>query len=115
MSTPAGPEDTAGTGEHGTAALTGSDQAKVGELRDFVAAHGGKGVAVINYLGRVGARIVVVADDGAFGDAVATSVEIAGEICEQAGIPVADGWNRELSATISPSPEDRERMAGTGR
>jgi hypothetical protein len=96
-------------------ALTGSDQAKVGELRDFVAAHGGKGVAVVNYLGRVGARIVVVADDGAFGDAVATSVEIAGQICEQAGIPVADGWNRELSATISPSPEDRERMAGTGR
>ena len=30
---------------------------------------------MINYLGRVGARIVVVADDGAFGDAIASSVE----------------------------------------
>jgi hypothetical protein len=39
----------------------------------------------------------------------------AAQICEQAGIPVADGWNRELSAKIAPSPEDRRRMAGTGR
>lgn len=95
--------------------VTGSDLPQVGQLRDFVAAHGGHGVAVINYLGRVGARIVVVADDGAFGDAVAGSVESAAEICMRAGIPVADGWNRELSATISPSAKDRERMAGSGR
>ena len=57
--------------------LTGSDAAQVGRLRDFLAGHAGKGVAVINYLGRVGARIVVVADDGAFGDAVASSVDAA--------------------------------------
>jgi len=95
--------------------LTGSDAAQVGRLREFVASHGGSGTAVINYLGRVGARIVVIADDGAFGDAVASSVEVGSRICEQAGIPVADGWNRELSAKITPSPADRQRMAGTGR
>jgi hypothetical protein len=95
--------------------LTGSDAAQVGRLQEFLAGHTGKGVAVINYLGRVGARIVVIADDGAFGDAVASSVPIAAEICAQAGIPVADGWNRELSAKITPSAEDRRRMAGTGR
>ena len=95
--------------------LSGSDAAQVGRLRDFLTGHHGKGVAVISYLGRVGARIVVVADDGAFGDAVASSVEVATEICSQAGIPVADGWNRELSATIKPSAQDRRRMAGTGR
>jgi hypothetical protein len=97
------------------AGLTGSDAAQVGRLREFVAAHGGAGTAVISYLGRVGARIVVVAEDGAFGDALATSVEAGAEICRQAAIPVADGWNRELSAKITPSAEDRRRMAGTGR
>jgi len=96
-------------------ALSGSDAAQVGRLRDFRAGHAGKGVAVIAYLGRVGARIVVIADDGAFGDAIASSIEAATEICSQAGIPVAEGWNRELSATIEPTAEDRRRMAGTGR
>jgi len=96
-------------------ALTGSDAASVKRLRDFVAGHTGAGSAVINYLGRNGARIVVVADDGAFGDAVVSGVVAAAEVCRQAGIPVADGWDRELSAKISPSPADRRRMAGTGR
>ena len=87
----------------------------MGRLRDFLSGHDGKGVAVISYIGRVGARIVVVADDGAYGDAVASSVDVANEICSQAGITVADGWTRELSAKITPSAEDRRRMAGTGR
>lgn len=97
------------------AGLSDADQAQVKRLREFVAGHGGAGTAVISYLGRVGARIVVIADDGAFGDAVATSVEAGNQICEQAEIPVADDWNRELSAKISPSAADRRRMAGTGR
>jgi hypothetical protein len=104
-----------GAGAAEESGLAGSDAAQVGRLRDFLAGHHGDGVAVISYLGRVGARIVVVADDGAYGDAVASSVELATEICSQAGIPVADGWTRELSAKIAPSPEDRRRMAGTGR
>lgn|GEM_PF-1468299 len=95
--------------------LVGSDASQVAHLRDFVAGHGGQGVAVISYLGRVGARIVVIADDGAFGDAVASSVEVGAAICAEAGIPVADGWNRELSGRATPSPQDRQRMAGTGR
>ena len=98
-----------------SAALTGSDAAQVAHLRNFLSGHTGSGTAVINYLGRVGARIVVIADDGAFGDAVASSERAAAEICAQAGIPVADGWNRDLSAKIQPSAEDRRRMAGTGR
>ncbi len=96
-------------------ALAGSDAAQVVRLRDFLAAHDGKGVAVISYIGRVGARIVVIAEDGAYGDAVASGVEAAAKICSQAGIAVADGWTRELSAKIQPTAEDRRRMAGTGR
>ncbi|MEP6562646.1 MAG: hypothetical protein ABJD68_16420 [Nakamurella sp.] len=95
--------------------LTGSDAASVKRLREFLAGHPGRGTAVINYVGRPGARIVVVAEDGAFADAVATGVVAATEICRQAGLAVADGWDRELSAKIAPSTADRRRMAGTGR
>ncbi len=109
------PADPSGAAGSGGGELTGSDAKQPGRLREFLAGHTGQGVAVINYLGRVGARIVVIADDGAFGDALASSVEAAAEICSQAGVPVADGWNRELSGKLSPTPEDRQRMAGTGR
>lgn len=84
-------------------------------LRSFVAAHGGAGEAVVESIGRSGVRIVVVAVDGAYCDAIAPSGQVAGEICEQAGIPVAQGWTRELTASVSPSRADRRRMAGTGR
>jgi hypothetical protein len=96
-------------------ALTAADEAKVGELRRFVTDHGGSGTAVVSYIGRAGARIVVVASDGAFGDAVVSGVEAGVRVCEHAGIPVADEWDRELSAAIRPSAADRRRMAGTGR
>jgi hypothetical protein len=105
--------DAAAPGEDGE--LTAADAAKVGELRRFVEQHGGSGTAVISYLGRVGARIVVVGADGAFGDAVVSGVEAGAKVCERAGIPVAGEWDRELSAALRPSAEDRRRMAGTGR
>ena len=84
-------------------------------MRAFVTEHTGPATAVISYLGRSGARIVVVAGDGAFGDAIVSGIEAGAAVCEQAGIPVADGWDRELSAQLAPSAADRERMAGTGR
>ncbi len=84
-------------------------------LRSFVAAHGGAGEAVVEPIGGVGVRIVVVAVDGAYCDAIAPSAEAAAEICAGAGVPVAEGWTRELTASVSPTPADRRRMAGTGR
>jgi len=98
-----------------TAGLSGADARHAGRLRAFVGGHGGAGEAVVEPIGRVGVRIVVVAADGAYGDAVASGAEAAAVICERAGIPVADGWTRELTAVITPSAADRRRMAGTGR
>lgn len=98
-----------------TAGLSDADARHAGRLRTFVAAHGGAGEAVVEPIGRVGVRIVVVAADGSYGDAVASSADTAAAICERAGIPVADGWTRELTAAVAPSPADRRRMAGTGR
>ena len=56
--------------------LTGADDAaQVEPLAPLRAEHGGSATAVISYLGRRGARIVAVAADGAFGDAVVSSVD----------------------------------------
>ena len=115
-----GSDSATGTAATGTAATvteepSRTDAAQVEQLRAFVGRHGGSGTAVINYLGRVGARVVVVAADGAFGDAVVSTLQAAADVCERAGIPVADEWDRRLSASVTPSAADRRRMAGTGR
>jgi hypothetical protein len=86
----------------------------VKRLRSFVAEHGAPGTAVIAYLGRPGARIVVVAADGRFADAVVPSMEEAVAACEAAEIPVGS-WDRELTSLVTVSHADRVRMAGTGR
>jgi hypothetical protein len=83
-------------------------------LRSFVVANGGTGTAVVNYLGRRGARIVVVSGDGPFTDAVVGGVPEANAACEAAGISVQD-WDRELSARVTVSASDRHQMRGTGR
>lgn len=96
--------------------LSDHDRRAAQRLRRFVEAGGGAVTAVISYLGRGRVRIVLVAQaSGVFGDAVVGSVESAEAVCELAGVPVADGWTRELSAGLAPTPADRRRMAGTGR
>jgi hypothetical protein len=93
--------------------LAEHDAAAVGRLRDFDARHGGDAVAVIEHLGRNGARIVVVAPNGEFGDAVVGSVPAAEQVCRRAGLPVRE-WDRELTALVTMTPADRRRMAGQG-
>ena len=106
--TPAGPDG---------ASVRGLDGGPVApRLRTFLDAHGGTGTAVVNAIGRRGARIVVVAEvDGAWADAVVDSVPDAVAVCVAAGIDVADAWTRELSGRVTMSDADRRRMAGTGR
>jgi hypothetical protein len=83
-------------------------------FRVFVGAHGGSGSAVVQYLGRPGFRIVVIAADGTFADAVVSDRERADAVCAAAGVDVQD-WGRELTSRITVSAADRSRMAGTGR
>jgi hypothetical protein len=95
-------------------ALTDADLAAVGRLRDFAARFGGDEVAVIEHLGRAGARIAIVASDGQFGDVLVSSVQAAALVCERAAVPVGD-WDRELTARVTPTAEDRLRMASRAR
>lgn len=85
-----------------------------GRFRAFLSAHGGSGNAVVQYLGRPGYRIVVVAADGTFADAVVSDRARADAVCSDVSMEVA-GWSRELTSRITISSADRTRMAGTGR
>lgn len=107
--------DTEHMGAEQNAGLDRVQARQADRLRAFVAAHGGAGEAVVEPIGRVGVRVVVVAADGTYGDAVVASADTAAAMCLRAGIAVADGWTRELSASVAPGPADRRRMAGTGR
>jgi hypothetical protein len=87
--------DTTTTIEHPHATL-------VAGLREFAGAHGGaKGV--VEYVGRRGARIVLVGNDGAWGDQFASSTDIARAACERAGITVENEWERELIELMRPT------------
>lgn len=87
--------DTTVTLEHPAASLlTG--------LREFASAHGGA-KAVIEYIGRRGARIVLVGSDGEWGDQFASSTDVARAACERAGITVENEWERELIELMRPT------------
>jgi hypothetical protein len=74
----------------------------VASLKSFSAAHGGA-KAIIEYVGRRGARIVMVGDDGAWGDQFAPATDVARLACDNAGVPVERAWERELIAKMRPS------------
>ncbi len=71
-------------------------------LKSFAAEHGGA-KAVIEYVGRRGARIVLVGDDGAWADQFAASTDIARRACEAAGVETENEWERELIEQMRPS------------
>lgn len=115
MSSPAvtGGDEPASTPEG--AEHLGNEVGRVADrFRSFVGTHGGSGSAVVQYLGRPGFRIVVVAADGTFADAVVSDQARADAVCATADLEVAS-WSRELTSRITVSPGDRTRMAGTGR
>jgi hypothetical protein len=68
--------------------------------------------ATVAYLGRCGARIVLVAGDGTWGDLVAPTRAIARQAVERAGITVHDDFGGELAAKVRTGPYEWARMAG---
>ena len=108
------PVDEPGSTPEGAEHLGNEVRRVAGRFRDFVAAHGGTSSAVVQYLGRPGFRIVVVAGDGAFADAVVSDRPRAEAACGAAGVPVED-WSRDLASRVAISAADRTRMAGSGR
>jgi hypothetical protein len=84
----------------------------VSTLKSFASAHGGSATAVVEYVGRGRARIVLVGADGMWGDEVVGDVDTARAAAEAAGLTVKDSWDRELTAAIRTDDAHRLRMAG---
>jgi hypothetical protein len=86
--------------------LTVEQEAPTGDLisgiKSFAADHGGA-KAVIEYVGRRGARIVLVGEDGTWADEFASGTDIARRACETAGVEVENEWERELIDQMRPS------------
>jgi hypothetical protein len=80
----------------------GSDTTLTAGIKSFAAGHGGA-TAVIEYVGKRGARIILVGHDGEWSDQFAEGTDIAREACEHAGIEVQNEWERELMDQMRPS------------
>jgi hypothetical protein len=77
----------------------------------FSKEHGGA-EGQVAYLGQRGARIVLVGEDGGWGDVVAPSYEIAEKAVAKAGITVHEAFDGEFAAKVKTGPYEWSRMAG---
>ncbi|MGP2442035.1 hypothetical protein [Streptomyces sp. JW3] len=82
-----------------------------GRIAGFSTAHGGA-EGQVAYLGQRGARIVLVGEDGEWGDVVAPSYEIAAQAVEKAGITVHESFDGEFAGKVRTGPYEWSRMAG---
>jgi hypothetical protein len=82
----------------------------VAGIKAFAAAHGGA-KAVIEYVGKRGARIVLVGTDGVWGDQFAEGTDVAREACTRAGVTLENEWERELLDQMRPSNDLWRSMA----
>ena len=79
-------------------------------IRSFATDHGGAR-AVIEYVGKRGARIVLVGADGTWADQFADGTDVARAACVSAGVTVENEWERELMDQMRPSNDLWRSMA----
>ncbi|MBE4736158.1 MULTISPECIES: hypothetical protein [Streptomyces] len=81
------------------------------QIGTFAKAHGGA-EAQVAYIGRLGARVVLVGEDGGWGDLVAPSYAIAEAAVAKAGVTVHEDFDGEFAAKVRTGPYEWSRMAG---
>ncbi|OAH16073.1 hypothetical protein [Streptomyces jeddahensis] len=81
------------------------------EIGAFAKAHGGA-EGQIAYVGQRGARIVLVGEDGGWGDLMAPTYEIAERAVEKSGISRHEAFDGEFAAKVKTGPYEWKRMAG---
>jgi hypothetical protein len=86
--------------------------AQLAAARAFVAQHGKPVKAVVERIGRIGARVVLVGDDGALGDVVVPSVETGEALIEAVDGVEAAEWDSDTVGATVIGAEHRRRMAG---
>jgi len=68
--------------------------------------------AQLAYLGQRGARIVLVAEDGTWGDLVAPTYEIGRRALRDSGAALHEDFDGEMAAKVRTGPYEWSRMAG---
>ncbi|WP_410569964.1 hypothetical protein [Amycolatopsis sp. cmx-4-61] len=86
--------------------------AQLGAARKFVRAHGKPSRAVVENIGRAGARVVLVGADGALGDVVVPSVATGEALIEAVEDLAPATWDAETVNQTKIGPEHRRKMAG---
>ncbi|TDC69737.1 hypothetical protein [Streptomyces hainanensis] len=83
-------------------------------VQRFADEHGGAGGVggQIAYLGARGYRLVLVGEDGTWGDVVAAGREVLEAAAEAAGVEVREAFDGELAARLRTGPREWRRMAG---
>jgi hypothetical protein len=84
----------------------------VAAVRRFVDAHGKPSRAVVEYLGRAGARIVLVGADGILGDVIVPDVASGEAACAAVADLEIGEWDRDTIAAVRIGSAHRRRMAG---
>ncbi|AXB41965.1 hypothetical protein [Amycolatopsis albispora] len=82
--------------------------------REFLAKHGGEGKtgkAVVENVGRAGARVMLVGADGAIGDVFVTSVETGEKLVEAVDGLEPSTWDNETVGATKIGAKYRRRMA----
>lgn len=86
--------------------------AQLAAARTFAAEHGKPVKAVVQRIGRAGARVLLVGGDGALGDVVVPSVETGEALIEAVEGLERSEWDADTVAATVIGPEHRRRMAG---
>ncbi|GAB2956430.1 hypothetical protein [Streptomyces heilongjiangensis] len=81
------------------------------QIGAFAKAHGGA-EAQVAYIGERGSRIVLVGEDGGWGDLVAPTHAIAEEAVRKAGVTVHEDFDGKFAAKVRTGPYEWSRMAG---
>ncbi|MEN8653450.1 hypothetical protein ABCR94_23320 [Streptomyces sp. 21So2-11] len=81
------------------------------EIGAFAKKHGGA-EGQLAYIGQAGTRIVLVGEDGDWGDLVAPDHATAQSAAEKAGITLHESFDGEFAAKVRTGPYEWSRMAG---
>ncbi|MFM9367196.1 hypothetical protein [Streptomyces sp. Da 82-17] len=81
------------------------------QITAFAKAHGGA-EAQVAYIGERGSRIVLVGEDGGWGDLVARTDAIARTAVEKSGVTVHEEFDGDFAAKVKTGRYEWSRMAG---
>lgn len=98
--------------EQNTDQQTAAPTKAVESAKAFVAAHGGAARAVVENIGRMGARVVLIGADGAMGDVVVLSTSVGEAVIEAVEGIEPHEWDSDTVAELQIGAAHRRKMAG---